>query len=101
MENGPKGSARHERLKSQRKVHVEIRESPSLPSMGQTTINDLGGGRYEIDSFFDVFTELPVNGGPFYGDMEGPGRMELCPEPATMGLLGLGAVALLRRRKQK
>jgi len=40
-----------------------IRESPSLPSTGQTTIQDLGGGNFKIDSFFDVFTELSLDGG--------------------------------------
>ena len=34
---------------------IFLRESPSLPSMGQTVITDLGGGLYHIDSFFDVF----------------------------------------------
>jgi hypothetical protein len=40
-----------------------IRESPTLPSLGQTSITDLGGGLYQIDSFFDVFTELSIDGG--------------------------------------
>ncbi len=80
---------------------VVVRESPSMQSLGSTTITDLGGGLYEIDSFFDVFTELSVDGGPFYGDLSGgPSRMELCPEPATMSLLALGGLALLRRRKK-
>ena len=42
---------------------VMIRESPTLPSQGQTTKQDLGGGLYRIDSFFDVFTELSLDGG--------------------------------------
>jgi len=44
---------------------VEIRESPSQPSLGQTTITDLGGTSWQIDSFFDVFTEISVDDGPF------------------------------------
>jgi hypothetical protein len=40
-----------------------IRESPTRPSLGKTSITDLGGGLYQIDSFFDVFTELSLNGG--------------------------------------
>ena len=39
-----------------------IRESPTLPSLGRTAITDLGG-MYRIDSFFDVFTELSLDGG--------------------------------------
>jgi len=40
-----------------------IRESPTLASMGGTNQRDLGGGIYRIDSFFDVFTELSLDGG--------------------------------------
>ena len=81
-------------------IPVVVRENPDLPSLGQTSISDLGGGLYEIDSFFDVFTELSINGGQtFYPDVNGPGHMELCPEPATMVVLALGALAMLRRRK--
>ena len=42
---------------------VMIRESPSRPSLGQTKITDIGVGLYHIDSFFDVFTELSLDGG--------------------------------------
>ena len=84
-----------------RAFFVQIQESPSLPSLGETRIADVGGGIWEIDSFFDVFTELSVNGGAFYPDLNGPGRMELVlPEPATLGLLSLGGLALLRRRSR-
>ena len=58
-------------------IPIEIRESPSLPSTGQTTITDLGGGLYQIDSFFDVFTELSVDGGPFQPQTSPAGRMTL------------------------
>ena len=81
-------------------IAVEVRESPTLQSLGQTEIIDLGGGIYAIDSFFDVFTELSVDGGVFMADLNGPGTVELCPEPATMGLLALGGLAILRRRSR-
>jgi len=42
---------------------VMIRESPTLPSTGRITQRDLGGGQYQLDSFFDVFTELSLDGG--------------------------------------
>ena len=60
-------------------IPVEIRESPSLPSPGETTITDLGGGLYHIDSFFDVFTELSINSGPFQPQTNEAGRMRLVP----------------------
>ncbi len=62
-------------------MSVEVRESPSLATLGQTTITDLGGGLYEIDSFFDVFTEVSINGGPFVPQTGGPSRVDLVPEP--------------------
>lgn len=66
---------------------VMIRESPTLASLGQTTIQDLGGGSFRIDSFFDVFVELSTDGGqtwipcnncPGHMTLSGPG----CPTPA-------------------
>ncbi len=80
-------------------IPIQIRESPSLGSLGQTTITDLGGGLWLIDSFFDVYTELSLDGGPFQPQIGNPSRMELVrlPEPATLGLLLIGALAILRR----
>ena len=82
-------------------ISIEIRESPSLPSPGQTTITDLGGGLYEIDSFFDVFVELSVDGGAFQPQTNGAGHMELMavgpPVPAVqpIGLYLMGALLVL------
>ncbi len=42
---------------------VMIRESPTKASTGKTSIQNLGTGGYRIDSFFDIFTELSVDGG--------------------------------------
>src|SRR4029434_11104347 len=42
---------------------VMLRESPTLASTGLTAIQSQGDGLYRIDSFFDVFTELTVDGG--------------------------------------
>ena len=76
-------------------IPIEVRESPGLPSLGQTTIGDLGGGIYEIDSFFDVFTELSVGSGPFMADLTGPARMTLIPEPSSIVLAALGVLGLI------
>jgi hypothetical protein len=83
---------------------VMIRESPTLSSTGRVSVEEGGGGGggggYRIESFFDVFTELSVDGGmTWYPDTEGPGRMTLCPEPASLVLLALGGLAMLRRRR--
>ncbi len=89
---------------------VMIRESPTLPSLGKTSISDIGGGMYHIDSFFDIFTELSLDGGqswipnsagnPF--GLAGSTRVVLgIPEPASVALLALGALGLagLARRR--
>ncbi len=72
-----------------------IRESPTLPSLGQTTVTDIGGGLYRIDSFFDVFTELSIDGGQTWmPDTVGPAHMMLVPEPGTSALIALGVLSL-------
>jgi hypothetical protein len=42
---------------------VMIRESPTLPSLGRTEIRTITPIDFGIGSFFDVFTELSLNGG--------------------------------------
>jgi len=76
-----------------------LRESPTLDSMGRLTITDIGGGLYNIDSFFDIFTEVAPDGGGWTPDANGPHHMIL-PEPASAGLLLLGAAAMLKRRRK-
>ncbi len=76
---------------------LEIR--PILPSTGGHTITDIGSGQYEIDSFFDVFTELRVDNGP-WTPASGPIRLDLIPEPATLSLLALGGLAMIRCKRK-
>ena len=78
-----------------------IRESPSMQSLGSVTVNDLGGGLYHIDSFFDVFTELSVDGGSSWMASAGSTRFVIVPEPATMSVLGVGALMVLARRRKR
>ena len=84
-------------------IPVQVRQDPNRPSLGATTITDLGGGQFQIDSFFDVFTELSVDGGSSWIPSTGSTHMGLVPEPGTMTLLAMGALGLAgclwRRRR--
>ena len=86
-----------------------LRESPTLHSTGQTTVRAVSGG-FMVSSFFDIFTELSIDGGQTWTpDVDGDGLPEsmrltlgsntAVPEPASMAALGVGFVALVRRRR--
>jgi hypothetical protein len=83
---------------------IMIREDPTQASTGITAITDLGGGLYHIDSFFDVFTELSIDGGASWIASDYATRMELraIPLPGAVWLFGSGLLGLLgvsRRKK--
>jgi hypothetical protein len=77
-----------------------IRESPTLASTGLTTISDLGGGLYHIDSFFDVFTELSIDGGQSWIPSDSSTRLTLLPEPGVMGMI-VAVLGLISRRRSR
>ena len=87
---------------------VLIRESPTKASTGQTKIENMGGGLFQITSFFDVFTELSLDGGATWVASVDSTHVDLTnatPLPAALPLFatGLGALGLLgwrRKRKQ-
>lgn len=75
--------------------------------LGETLLTDLGGGEFQVDSFFDIFTQLQI-------DQAGDGTFELSvdaasearvtaigvPEPATVAVFGLGLLGLAGTRRR-
>jgi len=43
---------------------IEAMLNPASPSLGMTSVNEVPGGQFRVDSFFDVFAELSIDGGP-------------------------------------
>ncbi len=79
-----------------------LRESPTLQSTGQTSIAPIGGGMFHINSFFDVFTELSIDGGATWIPSSGSTHVDLFPDPEPTGaamLLVVGFGAIARRRR--
>jgi len=71
---------------------VVVRESPTETTSGQTTITDIGGGYWHIDSFFDVYTELSLDGSPFVPSTGGSFRINLGEIPGESELIRIGDV---------
>jgi hypothetical protein len=62
---------------------VQIRESPTRASLGRTTSSAVGGGAtYQMDSFFDIYTEVSTDGGfSWLYTTVGPATVYLRPVP--------------------
>lgn len=62
-----------------------IRESPTKQSLGRVTMSAPPGGTFHIDSFFDIFTELSLDGGqtwsPSLSSEGNAAPMHLAPPP--------------------
>ena len=57
-----------------------VRESPSVASTGRTTITTLSGSQYLIESFYDVWLDISLDGGRIWHPAEGVVRMTLSRE---------------------
>ena len=79
----------------------QIRESPTLASTGQSSVTSIGGGLYHIDSFFDVFTELSIDGGNSWIPSTSSTHIVLSPEPTSLILVGVGLVCLAGKRRRR
>lgn len=88
---------------------IQIRESPTLASLGQYIVTDLsvtGDSGCIVEGFFDVFFELSLDDGLNWISADGSGRMVLIPEPTALPLLVLGVMMMfpmmfLRRGSRK
>jgi hypothetical protein len=75
---------------------LHIRESPSRPSLGQTTIRATGGP-YQIDSFFDVFTELSLDDGQTWIPSDNPSHQTATNQPTAVHPSTWGALKFIYR----
>ncbi len=78
---------------------VLLRVSPALGSTGQATITPIGGGRWQVDSFFDVWTEISIDGGGTWIPSDRPISFTAIPAPGVAAALGIGGWFASRRRR--
>jgi hypothetical protein len=72
---------------------VEVMLDPTNATTGSTTITNIGGSPtlFHINSFFDVFTDISIDGGAFIPSNGGTiVNLQTVPEPST---LFMGAIA--------
>ena len=77
-----------------------IRESPTLASTGRYSVQPLPGGVYRIDSFFDIFTEISLDGGQTWTPSDESTRVRIMPTPGAAALLCIGGAVLTGRRRR-
>ncbi len=81
---------------------IRLRESPTLASTAQIVRRDIPGGEYRIASFFDVFTEMSIDGGATWTPANSSLQfISVVPEPTGLALVGIAMFAggISRRRR--
>ena len=78
---------------------ARIRESPTLASTGSHVITDTPP-TFHIDSFFDVFTELSLDGGGTWTPATSSVHIQN-PEPTGLALLAFATPLLFRRWRRR
>ena len=77
---------------------IMVRESPSRASVGHTDDTSLGGGLFKIDSFFDIFVEMSLDGGATWVPSLQPSRLLLgTGNPTPVRVSTWGAVKSIYR----
>lgn len=80
---------------------IMLRESPTQESKGRTSLKTVPVGLFAIDSFFDVFTELSLDGGQNWVPALSSVRIESLPEPSACALTALGLIGLAAGRRRR
>jgi hypothetical protein len=73
---------------------VFIHESPSKASLGRTT-SSTGTGGYDIDSFFDIYTEVSTDGGANWHEAQsGPAEVTLTVAPQEPVIMSIQRISV-------
>ncbi|MBI5020751.1 MAG: VCBS repeat-containing protein [Ignavibacteriales bacterium] len=56
---------------------IRLRESPTRASLGRTSLRSMPDGTYQVSSFFDIFTEISLDGGSSWSPATEPMHLEL------------------------
>lgn len=86
-------------------LRITAGTSFGLPSPGQTTLTDLGGGNWFVDSFFDITYRIDFIGAPggilagMSGSTTGTDPYTFVPEPSAMALGAIALASLAVRRR--
>lgn len=76
-----------------------LRESPTRSSGGRLSMDAVPGG-FIVDSFFDVWTELSIDGGQTWIPADNSLRMVSVPTPGVLTAVGVTLIAAGRKRRR-